>query len=210
MDDFTEFLHHLLYEGRLLVRLERLDVTPTASAEELLAQTFERYRLDLAGPPIEFEPSVALAASQLLWGSAIALVDHSEAPSALAYGLTMHRPPRTPSEHLSGDLLLRFLPQIHRRARASNPVDPLLDLLAQVLCQWPLSGVLAGLEQSPTSPLGFSGHHGLLMLYAERWLQHQKTSWRSEGITEEYLEWILNDRNQGELVSRNLRSGSIG
>ena len=47
-----------------------------------------------------------------------ALVNHDERPEDLAPRLSMSRLPRTPAHHLSADLVLRYLPQVHRRARA--------------------------------------------------------------------------------------------
>ena len=47
--------------------------------------------------------------------------------------LKMPGSPLTPSQHLSADLTLRYLPQILRRARGLDPEDPLVALLANVM-----------------------------------------------------------------------------
>ena len=70
---------------------------------------------------------------------------------------------------------------VHRRARALDPADALVGLLERVLRQWPLSGVLAGLDEGPTSPLDFGGHEGLMLLYAERLARGPSPSWRPSG-----------------------------
>jgi MoxR-vWA-beta-propeller ternary system domain bpX4 len=84
----------------------------------------------------------------------------------------------TASQHLSADLLLRYLPQILRRARGLDPVDPLADIVAETLRRWPLSGVLSDVEERPVGSLDFEGHPGLMLLYAERLAANDRPGWR--------------------------------
>ena len=51
------------------------------------------------------------------------------------------------AHHLSADLMLRYLPQILKRARGLDPSDPLVGLLEDVLKRWPLSGVLSDVAE---------------------------------------------------------------
>jgi hypothetical protein len=101
--------------------------------------------------------------------------------------------PQTPGQHVAADLMLRFLPQIQRRAVALDAAEPLTLLLAKVLRQWPLSGVLSDVTEEPLTALDFSGHPGLLWLFAERWVQRQKPAWRPTGRGAEYLEAVWAD-----------------
>jgi MoxR-vWA-beta-propeller ternary system domain bpX4 len=101
--------------------------------------------------------------------------------------LVMPGPPQSPAQHLSADLLLRFLPPVYRRARALDPGDPLGGILEKVLRQWPLSGVLADIEAEPLTPTDFGGHPGLLFLYAERLARHERTAWFPTGPGREYV-----------------------
>jgi len=98
--------------------------------------------------------------------------------------------PDAPAAHLSADLVLRFLPQVHRRARALDPADPLVMILERVLRQWPLSGVLADVLEGPVTPPDFGGHAGLLFLYAERLARHEKPAWLPTGPGREYAEVV--------------------
>jgi hypothetical protein len=59
-----------------------------------------------------------------------------------------------------------------------------------VLRRWPLSGVLADIEQGPLTALDFSGHAGLLLLYAERLARHERPTWFPTGAAKEYLELV--------------------
>ena len=66
-------------------------------------------------------------------------------------------PPAGAGQHLSADLLLRFLAQVHRRARGLAADDLLTGRLEGVLRQWPLSGVLSEVVEGPTAPLDLDG-----------------------------------------------------
>jgi hypothetical protein len=119
-----------------------------------------------------------------------ALVSHEQPEKELETGLALARPPSSPARHLSADLLLRFLPQVHRRARALDPSDRLTELLAVLLRQWPLSGVLSGIEDAPTTSPEFGGHPGLLLLYAERWVVNPRPLWLPSDKGFEYIEMV--------------------
>jgi hypothetical protein len=178
MSALASFLESLFREGNAVLR-ER-PVLPTAACPDalrLLSHTFADYRLDLAGPLVPFDPAVALAAADLLWQACWFLVNHSEPDAAVERRLIMPGPPATAAQHLSADLVLRYLPQVQRRARAIAADDVLALRLAAVLRQWPLSGVLSDIQDEPTTPLNFDGHYGLQLLYAERLAHQPKPAW---------------------------------
>jgi hypothetical protein len=147
------------------------------------------YRLSVAGPPIDFDDKTALAASELVQQACWFLVSRDQPAEQLAKRLTLPGPPRSPAQHLSADLVLRFLPQVQRRAHALDPADPLALLLATVLRQWPLTGVLADVDEGPLTGLDF-GHPGLLLLYAERLARKEKPAWVPDGPGLEYVELV--------------------
>jgi hypothetical protein len=107
--------------------------------------------------------------------------------------------PSTAASHLSVDLVFRYLPQIYARARDRDAADRLTALLAKLLRQWPLSGVLSEIEEAPTTPLDFGGHPGLLLLFAERWHRCPKPAWRPTGRAAEFA----------DLVQESLRSQNV-
>jgi hypothetical protein len=196
MGSLDDFLTRLLYEGRIVFR-ER----PAAAsfkekerAAELLERAYAGYRLDVAGPPIPFVGEIACAAGELVRQASWALVNHGDRIEDLGRRVVMPRGPKRPADHLSADLVLRFLPQVVRRARAIDPSDPLVEILTGVLRQWPLTGVLAELDEGPSPRLDLGDHPGLLLLYAERWARHERPAWRPEGRPWEYVELVLRDR----------------
>ena len=77
--------------------------------------------------------------------------------------------------------------------KVHNHGDKLTALLEEVLRRWPLSGVLADIDEAPLTPLTFGGHPGLLMLYAERLAQHEKPAWIPSGAAMEYVELVYAD-----------------
>ena len=58
---------------------------------------------------------------------------------------------------------------------------PLAVRLAEVLRQWPLTGVRSDIHAAPLTPLDFGGHPGLQLLYAERLLRNVKPEWVPRG-----------------------------
>ncbi len=181
MPAFRDFLTHLLDQGRIIFHASKGPRDqPTERDLAILAEAFDAHVLSVAGPRIAFDPATALEAADLVRQSSWALVNHDERLGDLRRRIRMSEPPRTPSQHLSADLLLRYLPQILNRARAIDPADPLNALLADVLQSWPLSGVLSDVDESPRTPLDFGRHPGLLLLYAERLVAHDRPAWRPD------------------------------
>ena len=64
------------------------------------------------------------------------------------------------------------------------------EILAKVLREWPLSGVLSEVNEGPLTPLEFQGHPGLWMCYAERLARHEKPDWLPTGTGLEYVELV--------------------
>ena len=161
-----------------------------------MERAYAAYRLDIPGTAIALDAGLACAAAEVVRQASWAILCHRDRVEDLERRLSMPRSPATATHHLSADLLLRYLPQIHRRARALDPSDALVGLVERVLRQWPLSGVLAGLDEGPTSPLDFGGHEGLMLLYAERLAQSKLTtpSWRPVGRPLEYVELVSGGR----------------
>jgi hypothetical protein len=192
MGALVGFLHRLLNEGK--VRLKERPVRSTGKsateAADLLKSAFEDYRLNVAGPVIPFDPEAALGAAEVVRQACWYLLNHAEQESELRQQLALPGPPTTPAQHLSADLVLRYLPQIHRRARALAPADVLPGLLADVLRRWPFTGVLADIEDEPLTPLDLGGHPGLMLLYAERLAEHEKAAWFPHGRPLEYVDWV--------------------
>ena len=201
MTAFHEFLTQLLDQGKVVFRSAKAPHDrPSARAVAILAEAFETTCLSLAGPEVAFDPVAACAAAELVRQASWAIVCHDDRVADLEKRLRMPAlsAPATPSQHLSADLMLRYLPQVLRRARGLDPSDPLVDLLAKILRRWPLSGVLSDVVEGPLVPLDFGGHSGLSLLYAERLIGNDRPSWRPErpGKPWEYYELVLQEHGR--------------
>jgi hypothetical protein len=204
MDSFASFLSRLFDHGRILFRSQ---AAPEPNADEVidvLKRAYQRARRDLIGPKIPFDMVTALDAAGVMRSACWALVNRADRPSELLKELAIPRKPTTPSHHFSADLALQYLPQVCARARKISPSDALVVGLEDLLRDWPFSGVLAGLDEGPTVALDFGDHPGLLMLYAERYVQHGRAAWRPKGRGLEYVE--LAERDMAILNSRETRS----
>jgi hypothetical protein len=183
----TTFLRGITEAGRLTLH-EPPPATPEPEATALLGAAHAIHALTIAGPAIPFDAVTALAATQVLYRAAWCFLNPNEPLDAA--GLAMPADPPTASHHLSADLVLRYLPGVHRRARALRPGDELVGRLADLLRRWPLSGVLSDVEDGPFTSLDFDGHPGLRLLYAERLAQHQKPAWMPAGPAIEAVELV--------------------
>jgi hypothetical protein len=190
MSPLAEFLEGLLREGQAVLRDRPPPEPPAADVRALLERTYAAYRLRVAGPPPEFDVEAALAAAVLVHQATWFLVSRDKPVAELERLVVLPGSPRTPAAHLSADMTLRFLPQIHRRARAHDPADRLTTLLADILRRWPLSGVLADVDEEPLTPPDFAGHRGLCLLYAERLAQHEKSAWVPRDLGLEYVHLV--------------------
>ncbi|MFO0956139.1 MAG: hypothetical protein U0800_01590 [Isosphaeraceae bacterium] len=191
MDDLAGFLRPLFEAGA--VRFEGQPppaLGPLEASRELLRARYERACLELAGPAPAFNERVAVGAAELLRKTCWALVDRSESPEVLARRLRPEFEAALPSDHFSADLTFRYLPGVYRRARAIDLRDPLAEIVAGLLRDWPLSGVLAGLDDGPTRPPDFGDQAGIAMMYAERFAARRKEAWMPAGLAREMLERV--------------------
>src|SRR5688572_5434339 len=130
MSALTPFLDRLLTTGeaRLTGRPEPDDPGDTA---EVLRRAFAEYRLDVAGPPIDFDPAAGSAAALFLARACWFAVSRDETPEQMAALLPKLAEPTTPAAHLSIDLTLRYAVTVYRRVHAQNAEDALAARLAE-------------------------------------------------------------------------------
>ena len=183
-----DWLTRVLARGEsVLAGPPTLDDRPRVAAT--LRDAYAVHALDVAGPPLAFDERAAVWAADVL----------AAACWAVASGEDVRLPdrePATPAEHLSADLLLRFLPGVATRAKARG-LSRLGDRLADLFRRWPLSGVLAGLADGPVGPVEFGGHPGLQLLYAERQVEAGQPAWvPSEGMALQRLEQVYRERGR--------------
>lgn len=141
-----------------------------AEALPVLRSAFDRHALEVAGPPLAFDPPTAVWAAGQLAAACWTLASGADGPID-------RREPATAGQHLSADTLLRFLPAVYRRAKARAADGELARSLDAIFRAWPLTGALADLGGSPTTPPTFDGHAGLQLLYAERLVERPRAGW---------------------------------
>jgi hypothetical protein len=195
MAAFVDFLQRLLTEGTVVLRAKpEVEARERRRGERLLAAAFEEHRLDVAGPPIDFDAVAAVAAAEKLWFALWFLLQRSDPPDEIEKRLTSEPAPLSAAQHLSADVALRFLPQVHRRAQRADAADILTKCLEELLRSYPLSGVLADIEEGPATPAELDHHPGLLLLYAERLADHPRPAWVPQGPAFAYVEIIFAER----------------
>ena len=171
MGSLDRFLAGLLDEGRAVLRdppeislthADRDEATPR------LAAAYATHALDVAGPPIPFRPEVAAEVAHWFQWVCWFVVDHNAPAEMTATALTLRLRPVSASDHLSADLILRFVPPLRRRLAARADGDVLPGLIEGVVRSWPLSYALLNRDGPPPDPGALGDHPGLWLLCAER------------------------------------------
>jgi hypothetical protein len=192
---FVAFIQRLLAEGSVVLASQPvIREEERESAAELLSSAFSDAALDVAGPPLSFDAPTALGAAECLGAACWFLLSRAERSDVVARTLTLPGPGDSPEKHFSADVVLRFLPAVHRRARALSPDDVLTRSLEKILREWPLTGALADASALSLPPPTFGGHHGLLLLYAERLVRQMKSARALDGPAAQYVELVLAER----------------
>jgi hypothetical protein len=208
MAELVDFLRQLLSAGAVA-----FPGHPDSSsagqraAVDFLRKAFGYYRLEVSGPLLDFRADIALQAAEFVRQGCWFLVQHDEPDGAVEQRLTMPLP-QTAADHLSADLLFRYLPGVYRRARALDPADVLVKRLEEVLRQWPLSGVLADVPDAPSTAFDFEGHRGLQLLYAERLARNPKVEWQPAGQASEYAELAVHELGREHLLKATIATGA--
>ena len=142
MASLAEFLEDLFGAGRVaFVEPPRTtEGADRAAAARALKTAFEENLMELAGPPLAFHEGTALTAAEWTRRACWFLVSRGESPEVVERALAMPPKPRSAADHLAADLTFRYLPGVHRRARAIEPGDLLARRLEEVMRAWPLSG----------------------------------------------------------------------
>jgi hypothetical protein len=183
------FVRSLLREGRLRIGADiawqLTDAALDDAKSALAAQS-----LTLAGPPIVGSLETLLPALHVVYRFGRRALHPESTPAETDKSLRLPRPPRSAAEHLGADLALRFLPGLLQRLVARDPGDELVKAVKRVLCEWPLSGVLADLREPPTSPLDFDGHLGIRFLYAERLADRERPGWYPSDSASDGIEMV--------------------
>jgi hypothetical protein len=193
MTELSEFLDRLFADGDVVFptaprRASELD----EPARALLRLAHADCVREVAGPALPFRPRVALSAAEFLRQACWFLVSRNEPPEQVERALELGDPGDA-ADHLSADVVLRYLPLVERRARALAPDDLLSRRLADVLQRWPLSGVLSDVLGGPTTAPTFDDHPGLQMLYAERLAGAEKPNWLPPGKAREFVDLVRAD-----------------
>lgn len=140
-----EFLRQLRTGGRIVFESpERSPVDPAAEADciRMIEALDERRRWEMASAPPELNREQAFWAVRLLFSSAQFLVYRDLGAEQVRHELFSECPGEPGSaQAYSVDLLLCWLPEIHRRAARVSYQDPLTDCLEELGHQWPLSSI---------------------------------------------------------------------
>ncbi|CAN5197733.1 hypothetical protein BH11PLA2_BH11PLA2_37490 [soil metagenome] len=189
---FGSWLERLLEKGES-VQTEAPPQALPAGTREILQRYYELQALDVAGTPLHFHAETAMRAIHSLayhcWAVASGIDDST--------GFVWHSEPVLAADHLCADLALKYMPVVYRRAQARAAASELVREQQSLLRAWPLSGVLADIDEEPTTALDFDNHPGLMLLYAERLVQKPRAGWvPTGGLAREWVERVFQERGK--------------
>jgi len=193
MNWLEELLPPLLHDGSLVFRVAPDEFKVSTRTQQFLFHCFQSHQLRIAGPSIEFEEHAAIRAALLVIRASWLLFQPVQLRTKQEAWLAEFPAPVTPSEHLSADMFLRYLPVVLRRGRARAETRPLVNRIETILRDHPFSGVLANLSLPPTCPVLLGRHHGLALEYVERWQAFRNPAWRIDESLREYEELLAAD-----------------
>src|SRR5260370_11925110 len=118
------FVQRMLTDGSVVLR-ERPVIRPEEhrQAAAWLQSDYADFRLDVAGPLLAFDADAALRAAECCRSACWFLVDHGAEDAEVEAEVKMPSPGGDPAQHLSADLVLRFLPHTYHPARAIAAAD---------------------------------------------------------------------------------------
>ncbi len=117
-----------------------------SASEENESVTFLRkeYEIETLNYPFEapkFDAKAALWAAKLIYVSANLLLYREQKLSELSQTIVNYEHEIDPSAILSADLTLRFLPQLILNLELIDREDELIEILQNILANWPYSGM---------------------------------------------------------------------
>ncbi|MBX3460400.1 MAG: hypothetical protein KF696_10640 [Planctomycetes bacterium] len=178
--ELARFLEILFARGEVIFRRAPSPPAPgDVSALRVLEAEYRRYCLDLPGEAPAFSPDVAVRAAEVVRHACWFLLSRDEDPAEVHRALSQLGLPASAADHASADLTLRYLPRVHRRAKAHDPADALVSSLETLLRRWPFSGVLCEVTDAPYV-LDLHSHKGLQLEYAQRFVASPRAGWEPD------------------------------
>lgn len=150
---FLDTLFLLRKEGCITIftNLQEISQQEEKDAADYFETEFEKERLDFLSDQISFDRESAVWASKILYYSAQLHLIRENTEKDLHMLIPSFTGNRTISTLLSADLSLRFLPQVISALQNTDPEDPLIGILENILKQFHYSAVGLDLHLSGMS-----------------------------------------------------------
>jgi hypothetical protein len=121
--------------------LKEISKKEEQDAADYFDSEFEKERLEFLSDQISCNKETAVWAAKVLYHSAQLFLIRENTAKDLNKLIPQYKGMRDISSILSADLSLRFLPQIIAALQNTDPEDPLIELLENILHQFHYSGV---------------------------------------------------------------------
>jgi hypothetical protein len=185
-------------EVMLYNNLLGISATEISSVVEFLKDEFTK---ELTSHPydnkvLEYNPDAALWAAQTVYLSAQLILYRENKEKDL--GLLF--PPSTSeinaSTILSVDLCLRFVPDLLYQLKLIDSEDGLIEILEKILVAWHYSGIAYPLKADTLDFTPIASDHYLLLIYAQRVIEHRKITLAKHPACKELIRAQLGNYGQ--------------
>lgn len=137
----TLFIQSLITQGQVSVsgKLEPFDEADIEAAKKILHQYYTEDVLELAGTPPEYDEAAAVWAACYLHQAVQLTMLRAANESEVLQLLQPYDGQITAAAVYAADLTLRYIPSLFELVKGLAPADILVQQLAHIASQWPLS-----------------------------------------------------------------------
>ena len=150
---FLKTIEQLLETNNLVLygRIDRIATSELTTVLRLLRDRYEQEATGYRGTPPPWDEAAAEWSAKVVFHAGQLILYRQHEGDELSDYFPIFPGPITPAAQLSADICLRYLPALLQHLDAIHPDDELIEILRQLLGQWPYTGLLANPSEAPNN-----------------------------------------------------------
>ncbi len=174
-----EFVERLVNHGEVLLEqnLPQLNDSDAIETASFLGHIFDQEQQNFPNNQVEFDAEKALWATKLLLQASFYLLNRKDDFETLKQQLELKNQILNPSQQLSADIILKYLPSVINELSLFDANDPLIELLESQLKLSTYSSILYFDDFDQSKIKALSTDENLKILAIERIVENKKWKW---------------------------------